>query len=188
MARLPYLSREDLGDDDKGLLDRPIHLHRLLAHSPEGLRQVSGLGSWIRHGCILDPRVRELAIIQVGYLSRSPYEFSHHVKIGHDFGVSEQDVHDLVADTEGRNNGLGPIERSVLRAAREITAGGAISDGSWSELVAVFEPGRIVDLVIVIAFYNQVVKLLGAFEMDVEEDYLPYLERFPLPGSGRPAG
>ncbi len=188
MARLPYLSREDLDHDDKELLDRPIHLHRLLAHSPDGLRHVSGLGSWIRHGCTLDPRLRELAIIQVGYLTRSPYEFSHHVKIGHDFGVSEQDVRDLIADTEGRENGMGPVERSVLRAAREITAGGALGDGTWAELASAFEPGRMVDLVIVISFYNQVVKLLGAFEMDVEQEYLPYLERFPLPEAGRPAG
>ena len=37
------------------------------------------------------------------------------------------------------------------------------------------------DLVITIAYYNAVVRLLATLKIDVEDDYLPYLEQFPLP-------
>ena len=34
----------------------------------------------------------------VGWLARSPYEWSHHVKIGLDFGVTEPDIQGLIDD------------------------------------------------------------------------------------------
>jgi alkylhydroperoxidase family enzyme len=88
MARLPYLDRRDLKPEHQDLLTRNINLYRGLVHSPDGLRAFSALGHFIRHTSRLDPRLREMAILQVGYLARSPYEYSHHVEIGRDFGVS----------------------------------------------------------------------------------------------------
>src|SRR3546814_4174271 len=73
---------------------------------------------WIRFKAKLDPRLREMAILQVGWLARSDYEWSHHVKIGKDFGVSEDDVRAIIAETEGKDSGLPALDRAVLRAAR----------------------------------------------------------------------
>ena len=83
-------------------MKRNINLHRLLAHSPNGARAFNAVGNFIRHGSRLDPRLREMAILQVGYLERSPYEYSHHVKIGRDFGVSDDDIRAITDETEGR--------------------------------------------------------------------------------------
>ena len=44
---------------------------------------------------------------------------------------------------------------------------------------------RIVDLVITISFYNAVVRLLGSLQIDVEPEYQPYLDQFPLPAAGK---
>jgi alkylhydroperoxidase family enzyme len=176
VARLPYLSREDLTAEQQHLLGRPINLFRALAHGPEVLEWMKDIGSWIRYRCRLDPRLRELAIIQVGYLTRSPYEFSHHVKIGYDFGVTDADLRDLVADTEGRASALGDEERAVLRATRELVAGTDLSDDAWSELGRHLPPDRVLDLLFVVTHYVQVVRILGALEIDVEDEYAPYLE------------
>jgi alkylhydroperoxidase family enzyme len=75
MARLPYLDKRDLKPEDQGLLSRDINLYRVLVHNPEAMRAFSGLGGYIRHRTKLDPRLRELAILQVGWLARSPYEW-----------------------------------------------------------------------------------------------------------------
>jgi len=82
MARVPYLDRKDVKPEHQDLLARGINLYRALVHSPDGLRSFSALGHFIRHTSRLDPRLREMAILQVGYLARSPYEYSHHVEIG----------------------------------------------------------------------------------------------------------
>ena len=40
---------------------------------------------------------------------------------------------------------------------------------------------RLTDLVVTIAFYNGLVRLLETMQVDVEEDHLSYLKEFPLP-------
>ena len=121
MARVPYLDRKDVKPEHQDLLARGINLYRALVHSPDGLRSFSALGHFIRHTSRLDPRLREMAILQVGYLARSPYEYSHHVEIGRDFGVSDDDIRAIGDETAGRPTKLEPLAKAVLRAAREMT-------------------------------------------------------------------
>ncbi|GAA1313247.1 carboxymuconolactone decarboxylase family protein [Pseudonocardia xinjiangensis] len=180
MALVPYLSESDLAEEDRPLLARPINLFRALANSPDALRTHAEFGEWIRHRCELDPRLRELAILQVGYLTASPYEWSHHIKIGHDFGVSDDDVTALIAATAGREHGFGEVETAVLAAAREITADTRMTDETWAVLLGHLGRARLVDLVIVISFYNAVIRILATLQIDVEPDYERYLEAFPL--------
>ena len=181
MARVPYLDVEDLAEEDRDLLKRRITLHRALVHSVGGARAFSGLGQWIRYGSKLDGRLRELAILQVGWLARSPYEWSHHVKIGHDFGVTDQDIEALKRETEGADSGLPALDRAVLRGAREMTLEGKMREETFAELHGQLGHELMVELTIVIAFYNGVVRLLGTLAIDVEPEYQPYLDRHPLP-------
>jgi alkylhydroperoxidase family enzyme len=181
MARLPYRDREDLAPEHQDLLKRNINLHRMLVHSPGAARAFGALGGYIRHHSTLDPRLRELAILQVGWLARSPYEWSHHVKIGHDFGVSDADIEALIADSAGLPSALSPLDRLVLRAARECHAGPGIAEPTFRALAAEFTTEHLTDLTVVIAFYCAVVRVLASLHIDVEPEYMPYLERHPLP-------
>jgi alkylhydroperoxidase family enzyme len=181
MARVPYLDRADLAPEHQDLLDRPINLFRALAHSPGGARGWNAVGRYIRFGSKLDPRLREIAILQVGYATRSPYEYSHHVKIGHDFGVSDDDIRAIAAETAGDGSNLDPLAKAVLKAAREMTADLAISEETFTVLQKRLGTELLTDLVLTIAFYNAVVRILATIQIDVEDEYLPYLQQFPLP-------
>jgi alkylhydroperoxidase family enzyme len=181
MARVPYLEVSDLAPEDQDLLKRPISLFKALVNSPKAARAFSGLGGYIRYGSKLDPRLRELAILQVGWLARSPYEWSHHVKLGHDFGVSDADVQSLIDDTAGKPTGLDALSKLVLKAAREMTEAGAMTDATFAALQAELGNEQVVDLTLTIGFYNAVVRVLATLQIDVEPDYMPYLQKFPLP-------
>jgi alkylhydroperoxidase family enzyme len=181
MARVPYLNKADLAEADQDLLNRPIALNKALVNSPKAARAFSGLGGFIRYGSKLDPRLRELAILQVGWLARSPYEWSHHVKIGHDFGVSDDDIRALIDDTAGKQVALDALTLDVLKAAREITDGGVMSGATFASLQTALGNEQVVDLTITISFYCAVVRVLATLQIDVEPDYMPYLERWPLP-------
>jgi alkylhydroperoxidase family enzyme len=183
MARVPYLDVSDLAPADQDLLKRPINLFRALVHSPGAARGWSGIGHYIRYGSKLDPRLREMAILQVGYLARAPYEWSHHVKIGHDFGVSDDDIRALIAETEGRPTNLDPFDKAVLKAAREMSSDLAISNATFAILRQKLDTGLLTDLITTIAFYCAVVRVLATMQIDVEDDYQPYLDQFPLPKS-----
>ena len=181
MARLPYLDKEDLSPENQDLLDRPINLNRVLVNSPNCRRAGLQMAHFIRFQSRLDARLKELAIMTVGYITRAPYEWSHHVILGKDFGVSDDDMRELVNLLEGRPHKLD--ERAVLasNAAREMTENIAMSEKTFNALHAFLNNEEMVDLIVSIAHYNAMVRVLATLEVDIEDDYMPGLEKFPLP-------
>ena len=181
MARVPYLDMQDLPPEHQDLLERPANIYRALANSPNGLRAFRTLGGFIRFKSRLDPRLRELAILMVGYLTRAPYEWSHHIEIGKKFGVSDADIRSLMDEAEGRGSALEPLAKAVLQAAREMTEDLAVSDATFARLREGLDNEHIVDLTLTISFYNAVVRTLATLQIDVEDDYKRYLDEYPLP-------
>ena len=181
MARVPYLNQDDLEPDDRVLLDRPANIFRALVNSPKGARAFARHGNYILSRSKLDPRLRELAIIQVGYMTKSHYEYSHHIEIGRQNGVSDDDIRAIAEETAGRETGLDALDRAVLQAARELTVDVSLSDDTFATLEAGLDRASLIDLFLAIAFYNGAVRILAALQIDVEDSYLPYLDEFPLP-------
>ena len=181
MARVPYLQQSDLAPEHQDILARPIALNRAMANNPSAGKAMTGLAMYIRHGSKLDPRLRELAILQVGYLAKSPYEYSHHVKLGREAGVTDDDIRAINEETAGRPTKLDELSKTVLRAAREMTTDLAMSDATFAALEKTLGRELVIDLALAIAFYNAVVRLLGTLQIDVEPEYQKYLEQHPLP-------
>ena len=181
MARVPYLQQSDLPPEYRELLARPIALNRAMANNPEASKAFSVPAMYIRNKSKLDPRLRELAILQVGYLAKSPYEYSHHVKLGREAGVSDDDIRAIGEETAGRPSKLEPLAKTVLRAAREMTSDLAMSDATYSALEKELGRQKLIDLTMAIAFYNAVVRLLATLQIDVEPEYQQYLVEHPLP-------
>jgi alkylhydroperoxidase family enzyme len=180
MARLPYLSKQDLLPEHQYLI-RDINLSRLLVHSPNAARASRGTAMYIRNGSKLDPRLREMAIIQVGYLARSVYEYAHHVQIGLEAGVSETDIRAIADETAGKPTALDPVAKAVLKAARELSNDVDLSDATFAVLREHLDNEKLIDLIFSICSYCGVVRMLAALRVDLEEEYRQYLAKFPLP-------
>lgn len=186
MARLPYLDASDLREEDRDQLARPINLNRQLVHSIPTSRHFWDLANWIRFDATVDRRLREMAILQVGYTTRSRYEWSHHVQLGmKDFGVSEADIRAIIDESEGRDSGLPALDKAVLRLAREMTTDIEGSREAFDVIDAALGHAQLTELVVTIGFYNTVVRFLLTMEVDVEPEYEQYLEQFPLPQPSR---
>jgi alkylhydroperoxidase family enzyme len=189
MARVPYLDLKDLPAKHQDMPRMKSNITRALANSPNGARHVAGTGMYLRHESRLDPRLRELAILQVGYTTGSAYEYAHHVDVALGFGVSEGDIRAIADDTEGRPTTLDPLARAVLRATRELTTELTLSDATFAVLSEGLDRECLIDLLIAIAEYNGMVRVMAALQIDLEPEYLHYLDKFPLPspvgGSGR---
>jgi alkylhydroperoxidase family enzyme len=182
LARLPYLEPDQVAEQYRDMLKRNTNLHKLLVNSPEMARAFSGLGGYIRHRSKLDPRLRELAILQVGWLEKSEYEFTHHVKIGKEFGVTDADIEGLMAETAGKPSKLEPLAKAVLRGAREMVRDLAMSEATFSEIKKELSNEHMVDLVLTIAFYCAVVRVLATMQIDNEPYYKEVLQQYPIPG------
>src|SRR3954471_17429350 len=182
MARLPYLDAEQLPLEHKELLKRPINLTRLLVNSPGMAKAFHGIGGYIRNNSTLDPRLRELAILQVGWLEKSEYEFTHHVKIGKEFGVTDEDIKGLFAETECKPSTLEPLAKAILKGAREMVRDIEMSEATFAEIKKDLSNEHMTDLVLTIAFYCAVVRVLATMKMDNEPQYKEVLKQYPIPG------
>jgi alkylhydroperoxidase family enzyme len=171
MARVQYV---DAGKE-------ALNIRRALANSTGAGPAHSALAMAIRHNCKLDPRLREMAILQVGYTTRCVYEYAHHLELCREFGVTADDIRALIDDDAGRPTKLDEVTRAVLRAAREMTRSYGMSDETFAALGKHLDDERIVDLVIAIGIYNSTVRVLESLKVDLEPGYRHYLEEFPLP-------
>ncbi|MEH2563642.1 carboxymuconolactone decarboxylase family protein [Bradyrhizobium sp. AZCC 2289] len=182
MARLPYLEADQVAPEYRNMLKRNTNLHKLLVNSPDMARAFSGVGGYIRIKSKLNPRLRELAILQVGWLEQSEYEFTHHVKIGKELGVSDDDIAAVMAETEGKESKLEPLARTILKGAREMVREIAMSEATFAEIKRHLSDEEMVDLVLTIAFYCGVVRVLATMKIDIEPYCKEVLQRYPMPG------
>jgi alkylhydroperoxidase family enzyme len=180
MARVPYIDPKNVPEQYRNLISSDANVTRALANSPKLAFLSGSMARYIRHESRLDPRLRELAIIQVGYSTRSAYEYTHHIKIGFSFGVTSDDLRAIADETAARPSTLEPIAKTVLRAAREMTDGLTVSDATFAELRAALDNECLVDLLYTIANYNGVVRILAALQVDLEDEYRDYLKSFPF--------
>ncbi len=180
MARLPYLEADQVAPEYRDMLKRDTNLHKLLVNSPEMARAFNGIGSYIRFRSKLDSRLRELAILQVGWMEKSEYEFTHHVKIGREFGVTDTDIQGMMAETDGKPSGLEPLAKAVLKGAREMVRELAMSETTFAEIKKSLSNEEMTDLVLTIAFYCAVVRVLATMKIDNEQFYKEVLHQYPM--------
>jgi alkylhydroperoxidase family enzyme len=178
MARLPYLDIDALKPEDRDLLVRPIHLYRAMANAPGLTRAFLGLANQIRHDSRLDARLREIAILQVAWTTRSAYEWSHHVRIGRQFAVADADIRAVTTDDDAA---LEPAARLVRRAALGIARDGDLHDDAIAALREVLDEAALTEMLLVSSIYVGLARFLHVARVEVEAEYLPELREFPLP-------
>jgi alkylhydroperoxidase family enzyme len=124
--------------------------------------------------------LRELALLQVGHVTKSAYEFTHHVKVALAAGLTPQQIAAIPDANAGRPTGFSPIELSVLKIAAAVTAGEAVDDETFDFLAATLGSEHLMDLLFVTAHYLGMARLLTTLRIDLEDEYRAYLADFPL--------
>lgn len=177
MARVPYLSRDNAAVDDKPLWDRleverkvpTANIFRALANAPVLLDAFLSYANALRDGSVLNPKLRELAILTVGHTTDSEYEIAHHQSHGRKAGITAEQLaavpdfatSDLFDDTE----------RAVMALAKESTQKVRVSEATWAAAAAHLDEKQLVELTLTIAWYNSGVRIMGLLDIDLEEGY-----------------
>jgi alkylhydroperoxidase family enzyme len=87
-----------------------------------------------------------------------------------------------MAETEGKPSKLEPLAKAILRGAREMVRELAMSDATFAEIRKELSNEHMTDLVLTIAFYCAVVRVLATMKMDNEPYYKEVLQQYPIPG------
>jgi alkylhydroperoxidase family enzyme len=151
----------------------PIALYRILATSPRMLRAYSGLAQALRYQAETPRPLRELAILRTAMLTGSEYEWAHHRSMAAKAGVPEEQVRALTrwADSPAFDE----RERAVLGCVDGMH-GLSLGDEAMAELRRTLGEAGAVEIVLLVAFYQAVARLIQAFGLEVEPEYRPYLE------------
>jgi alkylhydroperoxidase family enzyme len=174
MGRLPYLTRDDLAEADRDIWDNfvksrgtePGHIHRTVANAPNLLRRFVALADECRNGTQLDPKLRELALMTVGRLTGADYEFVHHWNMALRIGVKREQLEQLA------DYAASPVfddhERAVMRYADEATRNVRVSEVTFDALRDFLDNRRIMELVMNVAFYNSVARVIVPCGVELE--------------------
>ena len=180
MARLPFIPVEEFAASYPEIAARKEDAFSVLAHSLKGTRALLTLGGYMRDVSGLNARLRELAVVQAAHAARSRYAFYHHIEIGFANGVTEADVDALIAESRGERSALGELERAILVMARQLTTELRVDEDAFRLIEKTLGREQLVDLALVIGYYNNVVRLLACFELDLEPAYDKLAARFPM--------
>ena len=174
MARVPYLTQNDLPETDRFIWDdfvrargtEPGHIHRAIANAPNLLRRFVDLANELRNGTQLDPKLRELALLTVGRLTGADYEFVHHWNMALRLGVNREQLEQLAEF--GSSAEFNENERAVMRYAVEATSNVRVADSTFERLRRFLDDRRLMELVINVAFYNAVARIIVPCGVELE--------------------
>jgi alkylhydroperoxidase family enzyme len=159
-----------------------LAIFQVLLNHPTLARALNDLlATMLWHGS-LDTRLRELAILRIGWLTASDYEWTQHWRVALGLGVSAEDL--LGVRDWQAHNGFGPIERAVLAATDDVVRDGVVSAESWAacERELGEDPSVLIELVTAIGAWRMVASILLSLQVPLEEGVASW------PPDGRPPG
>jgi alkylhydroperoxidase family enzyme len=153
-----------------------LNLFKAVGNCPKIGRNFVRLGNSILNPELLDPKLRELAILRVGNLLRSEYEFTKHVTIGREAGVTNEQIDELTNWTSSKK--FTDVERAVLQYTDEVTLNVKVSDGTFANLKKFFDDPAIVKLTATIGYYGMVSRVLVALQIELEPGEKAFIPKY----------
>lgn len=151
---------------------RPWNVFRTMVQHPDLARRWMVFANHVLYKSTLDPRERELAILRVGWLCGSEYEWAQHKVIGADAGLTAEEIERVKIGAEA--DGWSDVERLVLAATDELHHDKCISDDTWAALSTRWGHEQLMDLVFAVGQYTLVSMALRTFGVPLDD----FLEGF----------
>jgi alkylhydroperoxidase family enzyme len=170
--RIAPLSDAELSPEQAEALEafRPgpvLNIFRTLAHAPKALTRFNQWGGYIlSRRNDLPAREREIVILRTGFLCKSGYEWTQHVRIGLREGLKDDEIARI---KQGPDAGWSPADAALIRASDELHADQFITDATWNELRRHWSEKQCMDVVFTAAQYTQVSMFLNTFGVQLDE-------------------
>jgi len=170
MSRVPYPDPANLSDKARERLEQgaPLNLLRMMCQAETAFIGYSRMGRPLLRRGLLNPHLRELAILRVGYLTSSVYEQFQHVALARAMGMAEDKI-------EGTAIGsASPVfseqEAGLLRFVEETFNDLRVSDPTFAEAQRHFSSAELMELSIVTGFYVMTAGFLMTFDIEPESN------------------
>jgi alkylhydroperoxidase family enzyme len=144
-----------------------LNVFRTLAQEPDAASAFLAWGSYIlsRRNAV-EPREREIAILRTGFLCKSGYEWTQHMGMALNAGLTHAEIAAIKAGPD--DPGWDERDRLILRACDELFQDKFVSDTTWAGLAHHFSRKQLMDLVFTVGQYTQVSMVLNSFGVQLD--------------------
>jgi 4-carboxymuconolactone decarboxylase len=169
MTRIPYPDPAKQSETVRATLARaPINIMKMVSNASEpvfnGFGQFSGA---FYQPSELDPMLREVAILRVGYLSKSAYEVFHHEGLGRQIGLGDAQIAAIKAGRPDPE--LTAAQQAVMAFADDVIVNVRAGDATLAAVRAHLSDQAVVDLILVIGLYMTVSRLLETAGVELDQ-------------------
>ena len=186
--RLAPVDETNLTEAQRDMLGTraPLNIYRTLANHVDLYNRWSPLGQVLLNNTSISPRHRELAMLRMGWLCQSPYEWAQHARIAKaSAGLSDAEVLAIAAAPDDASV-WSPIDRAVLKMADELRYDAMISDATWAALHTTYNDAQVMELLFTSAQYQLVSMALNTLGVQIEPtavDFMPTGPDTPAPAT-----
>jgi len=174
VARVRLLKNEEAPPESRELFEKIegrgatiLNLYRVVGHSSSVASTFVKLGNLLLNRAELSPKLRELAILRIAKLAGSEYEWTQHVPVALETGISRQQIDDVQAWQTSKN--FGEEERAVLAYTDEVALYVKAKDETFEALRSHLSERSIVELTLSIGYWGMVARVLVPLEVDIED-------------------
>jgi 4-carboxymuconolactone decarboxylase len=180
--RLPLPKREDLDEAGKRAYDRAATPGKSIVglrgpggialYSPKTVELRSEFNAYLRFK-VFDPKVREVAILAVAREMDSQFEWAAHEPEALKEGVPATVID--VIKYRNSTEGLDETYAAIIELGRQTFGAHKVTPEVFARVKKIFEPTKLVELVLLMGNYAATAALLTAFDMQLPEGQKPLL-------------
>ncbi|MEE3753947.1 carboxymuconolactone decarboxylase family protein [Mycobacterium intracellulare] len=134
-----------------------------LAHHPALAKAFLRFNAHLLVSSTLPPRIRELAILRVAHRRQSAYEWSHHVRMAKEEGITEDQIAALQ-----RGEALDEFDQVVVTGVDELDEKSELSDDTWAALGERLNDQQRMDFVFTVGCYALLAMAFNTFGIQPE--------------------
>jgi 4-carboxymuconolactone decarboxylase len=166
--RIPLPDIDSLPSDIKETIQAaPSNVGLMIANAPASFKSWSEFAISILFQSNFDPRKREIAVLRVAHVTRSRYEWTHHVTLAKAYGLTEDVIRTIA--TEDPVTSLGEEGNLLCRVADEISYDVRLSDEALSLILDRYGVRSATELILCISYFNFLSRFLESTGVELEE-------------------
>lgn len=145
----------------------PLNVLRMAARAPASFQSLVEFAMSILLESEFDARKREIAVLRVAHVTNSGYEWTHHVTVGKQFGLTDAEIAAIAAD--GPVAGLDAEGNLLCRVADEISREIRLSDAALEEIVGRYGERQATELILCCSYFNMLSRFLESTRVPLED-------------------
>jgi 4-carboxymuconolactone decarboxylase len=147
-----------------------LNVYRVLANAGDAFTGWMIAGRATLTSPVLPVKLRELIILRIGYLLRSPYEIAQHTALAEHVGVGDTQRAALEPDADLADGGFDRTELAVLELATEMITTKTATADTIRVLRELIGDEALIEALLVVSRWSGLALMLNALDVDLDTD------------------